>query len=83
MDATASKDDSISAKVLVTCIALIRTVFVGAEIHTARPDFDQAGKAFQSAKPARNFIPLVLQRERLGQGTFAAVGSADSSGALS
>ena len=83
VDATASKGDPISAKVLVTCNALRGTVFVGAEMHVARPDFDQAGKTFQSAKHARNVIPLVLQRERLGQGAFAAVVSSASSGAPS
>ena len=83
VDATASKGDTISAKVQVTCNALIRTVFVGAEMHVARPDLDQAGKTFQSAKHARNVIPLVLQHERLDQGTYAAVGSSVSSESLS
>ena len=83
VDATASKGDPISAKVLVTCNALRGTVFVGAEMHVARPDFDQAGKTFQSAKHARNVIPLVLQHERLDQGTYAAVGSSVASDSLS
>ena len=83
MDANAQSDYCLSEEVPGISIEIIRAVFVSDEIPNEGPDFDQTGKTAQSAKLAREFVSLVLQREGQHQGPNAAVGTSVSSGALS